>query len=740
MRRRLRAALLLAATLPCWPCGADTAAVHGAAGIEASLDAATGRYEVRSAELGLAFGGTLGTPASDLTRAQGRDRLGAYDELSFRWQAPLAVSGSIRTYADRPVVVFTVTAAEALSAGSLLQFPSFTRIPHGLHAFSYQDVAFAAPAFTAQENGSPWLLFDDRLHAAVLSPASHFMIAQLKGNATSEITSTLNAGVAHLPSGFAQQTLLAFGPGINRAWESWGSSLLQLQGVTRPSNEADIGLRYLGYWTDNGAYYYYNYDHRLGYAGTLEALIARYRAEHIPVRYLQLDSWWYSKTLTDPDGHAGQPKNPQLPLQEWNRYGGLLDYTAHPGVFVQGLAAFQQRIGLPLILHNRWIDPASPYHQHYHITGVAAVDPKWWGAIMDYASAAHAVTYEQDWLNVIYDHSAELADVPGMGQRFTAGMAQAAAERGLSVQYSMPLPRHFLEGARYANVTTTRVTPDRFGWRRWDAFLYTSRLASALGLWPWSDVFMSAESDNLLLATLSAGMVGIGDASGDENRDNLLRAVRTDGVIVKPDTPIVPLDAMYLADAARALQPMIASAYTDHGGLRTAYVFSYRRSWLHVRASFTPRDVGISGAAYVYDARARQAQRLKPSDAFVFHLAPRSTAYFIVAPVSRAGIALIGDPDDFVSAGRKRVPSLADEPRRLMAEVRFAAGEDSVRLCGYAPYRPAVSAQEGSAGPVRYEPGTGRFEVSVFPGTQAATEEPGGDPVRRALIAFQRSD
>jgi hypothetical protein len=740
MTQLLRAALLLAATLPCWPCHADTPSVRGAAGIEASLDAASGRYEVRSAELGLAFAGTLGASASDLSLGHGTDRLGAYDELRFRWRGPAAFAGAVRTYPEWPVVVFAVTAAEPLSVGSLLQFPRFTRIPERLHAFSYRDVAFAAPVFAAQENGTPWLLFDEHLHAAVLSPASNFMIARLEGDGTTQITSTLNAGVANLPSGFTQQTLLAFGAGINSAWESWGGALVQLQGAKRPRNDADAGLRYLGYWTDNGASYYYNYDHRLGYAGTLEVLIGRYRAEHIPIRYLQLDSWWYYKTLTDPSGHEGQPKNPQLPLEEWNRYGGLLDYTAHPGVFAGGLAAFQQRVGLPLILHNRWIDPASPYHQHYRITGVAAVDPEWWSAIMDYVSAAHGITYEQDWLNVIYDQSPALAAVPGSGEAFTGGMAHAAQDRGLTVQYSMSLPRHFLEGARYANVTTTRVTPDRFGWRRWDAFLYTSRLASALGIWPWSDVFMSAETDNLLLATLSAGMVGIGDAIGAEDRDNLLRAVRTDGVIVKPDTPLVPLDAMYAADAAGPMQPMIASAHTDHGGLRTAYVFSYRRSWTHLRGAFTPREVGISGAAYVYDARGQRAQRLGPSEAFVFHLAPRATAYFIVAPVSRAGIALIGDPDHFVAGGRKRIPSITDEPQRLIAEVRFAAGEESLRLCGYAPYRPAVAVQEGSAGAVRYDPATGRFEVSVSPGAQVTREEPGGDPVRRAIVAFQRSD
>ena len=48
------------------------------------------------------------------------------------------------------------------------------------------------------------------------------------------------------------------------------------------------------------------------------------------------------------------------------------------------LAAFQKSIDLPLITHNRWIDPASPYHEHYKISGIAAVDPKWWDHIAAY--------------------------------------------------------------------------------------------------------------------------------------------------------------------------------------------------------------------------------------------------------------------------------------------------------------------------------------------------------------------
>jgi len=725
--------LLLAA-----PCHAETLAVEGAQGVRAMLDGASGRYQVQSGVRGWAFTGTLGAAVSELHVHEGRDGLGPFRELQFRCQQPRPLEASIRTYADEPIVLFSETSAAAIADPAMLRFPRFTHLPKELRAFSYRSHEFAPPSFTLEENGTPWLLFDARGSAAVISPAANFMLASMHGDGRTEISSGLNAGVTSLPAGFNHQTLVVFGKGVNGAWESWGRGLLGLEGARRPANDADAGLRYLGYWTDNGASYYYDYDPQRGYAGTLQALVERYRAEAIPIRYLQLDSWWYYKTLTDPNGQAGTSKNPALPPGEWNRYGGLLKYEAHPALFPDGLAAFQRRIALPLIVHNRWIDPASPYHHSYHISGFAATDPAWWQAIMGYVASAHVVTYEQDWLNVIYEQSPALAGTPGAGEAFSGGMARAAAEHGLTLQYSMPLPRQFLDGARYENLTSTRVSGDRFERPKWDHFLYTSRLASALGIWPWSDVFMSAETDNLLLATLSAGLVGIGDPIGAEDRASLLRAVRADGVIIKPDTPIVPIDAMYLTDAAAGSHaPMIACAHTDHGELRTSYVFSYARAPQPARASFTPAQVGVSGEAYIYDMRTGKARRLAATQPFTFALAPGATAYFVVATVARSGIALIGDRGKFVPDGRKRLAALGDEPGRLTARVRFAPQEKSVPLFGYATHAPVVEAQSGTAGKVLFDPVSGRFDVEVSPGPEELRESPGGDSVREALVSLR---
>src|SRR5947209_2996421 len=100
-----------------------------------------------------------------------------------------------------------------------------------------------------------------------------------------------------------------------------------------------------------------------------------------------------------------------------------------------------------------------------------------------------------------------------------------------------PLARHFLQGTRYSNLLTIRVSGDRFEKKQWKPFLFNGRLASALGAWPWSDVFNSSETANLLLSTLSGSIVGVGDAIGEFDRTNLLRVVRADGVIIKPDDP-----------------------------------------------------------------------------------------------------------------------------------------------------------------------------------------------------------
>jgi hypothetical protein len=709
---------------------AKTARVKSADGITARLDETSGHYEILWRLAHWKFTGDLGGPTTDVAIRRGTDRIGGYQEIRFNWRTN-ALTGSIRLYNARPVALFTLTCDRA-AAKLPAMFPRFASFPAGLHPFSFGDSSFAPPRFKLEDTGTPWLLFDDRARAALISPADHFLLASMAGDGVHEIASGLNPGARDLPAGFSYSTLMAFAPGIHAAWQAWSGALLSLQGKTRPGNDADIGLRYLGYWTDNGAVYYYNYDPALGYAGTLEKLAARYHREHIPIRYLQLDSWWYEKTFTGPDGKIGRTKNPKLPAGKWNRYGGLLKYEADPALFPNGLAAFQKQIGLPLITHNRWIDPASPYHEKYKISGVAAIDPGWWHHIMNYLAAGGVMDYEQDWLSEIYFHSPEFRTTPGVGATFADDMARAARAKDLSLQYCMAVPRFFLQGSRYANLTTIRVNDDRFCRPRWDNFLYVSQLADAVGVWPWTDVFMSGETNNLLLSVLSGGMVGIGDAIGQENKANLLRAARPDGVLVKPDEPLLPLDADYLADANGRKTPMLAWTHSDHGALRTAYVFAYNRLNSGAKTSFTPATLGFTGKVCVLNARSGAARFQSARERVELSFKSAGTAYYEIAPAEPAGLAFFGDAEKFVSDGRQRIVALAEKPGQLTVTVVFAAGEKSVQLFGYAAKAPKATAQTGSVGPVNFDAKSKRFSMEVQPAP--AVIHSGADPIQTAVI------
>ena len=462
----------------------------------------------------------------------GQDLAGTYGEVAFRYATDegAARRGAIRVYDQRPVVVFKLT---FLSSGKTTEaFPSISTYPRDLHHLTYTSV-FGGYSFEQFGTDGPWIFFDEQANTFILSPASNFMNASLSLGPHHELASGLVVDGGQLPSGFVHTTALVIETGINRAFETWGGFLTDLTGKKRPANDADYSLKYLGYWTDHGARYYYGFESSLGYAGTLLAVRDEFRKMGIRLGYVQLDSWFY------PKGRAGTWKSAD-PLG-----GGTFVYEASSELFPDGLASFQRRLGLPLIVHNRWIDANSPYRKTYAISGNVSIDPKLWAEWMRYLRAAGARTYEQDWLSGPALPERDLRS----GELFMDTMSEAARREGIALQYCMPLPRHFLQGTRYSNLFTIRTSGDRFRKEHWKPFLFNGRLASALGEWPWTDVFMSSETSNLLLSTLSSSLVGVGDAIGSFDRDNLLRVVRSDGVIVKPDNSIVPIDRSYIDEA-----------------------------------------------------------------------------------------------------------------------------------------------------------------------------------------------
>jgi hypothetical protein len=437
----------------------------------------------------------------------------------------------------------------------------------------------------------------------------------------------------------------------------------------------------------------------------LEEIKAELHDQGIQLGYVQLDSWFY------PKGAAA----------DWHdRKGGAYLYQAHKDNFPGGLQGFQQKLGLPLVTHNRWIDVSSPYRQQYRFSGNVSTDPAFWTMLATSLKESGVGTYEQDWLSSNAHADFNLTDP----DRFLTGMSTALAAQGITMQYCMATPSHFMQGSKYSNLTTIRTSMDHFARTRWQEFLYASRFASALGIYPWADVFMSSEPDNLLLATLSAGPVGVGDKVAVFNGPNLLHAVRQDGVIVKPDVPLVPLDSSFAKDSVDDTGPLVSSTYTEFQGFRASYVFSFARG-VDTLTQFRPSELGYRGTVYVYNYFTGQGTKMDATANYAEPM-PGDRAYYIVVPVNAKGIAVIGDTENFVSLGKKRIPRVVSGAE-ISLSVAFATEEHSRTLRGYADAAPHVFVGEGNLLAQTYDAGTHSFTVTLAPwnGTATVTIAPG---------------
>jgi hypothetical protein len=527
------------------------------------------------------------------------------------------------------------------------------------------------------------------------------------------LASGISSQIASLPAGFTQQTVLVIENGINRGYDTWGQLLTGLTGKVRPPNDADITLSRLGYWTDAGSSYYYTMANGMSYPDTMSAVKADFDKQGVKLGYLQLDSWFY----------------PKGPGDDWMAMsGGIYQYLAAEPPFRTSLGAFQNAIGLPLVTHARWIDAASPYRQQFQMSGNVSIDPAYWAQVAAYVSASGAVAYEQDWL---FDRASTAYNLTD-GDAFLDNMAGALAPKNITIQYCSGTARHFLQSAQYSNVTTVRASSDRFNRDRWWSFLYASRFASAVGVWPFTDVLMTSETDNLLLATLSAGPVGVGDKIGAINAGNLRRAVRADGVIVKPDVPITPIDSSYWNDALGVGAPMIAATYTDFGDLRAWYLFEYPQGNNTV-ANFRLSDAGVDRPVLLYDYVAGTGRMVLPDELLALDVT--GFGYQIAAPVGPSGIAMLGDAGQFVSLGRKRITSLVDDGA-VHVNVAFAPGEAARMLYGFAPGAIAVAATHGYVSRV-FRSVNGEFRIHLRPGEDGSASitiglvpsDQGGEPL-----------
>ena len=127
--------------------------------------------------------------------------------------------------------------------------------------------------------------------AAVVAPLRHAMALNLDASTAQppppgRVRFGLTGNVTAVPAGFTATVGAFFGPGINGAVAAFGRAARAAsgKGSAASARRADVSLQYLGYSTDNGAYYYYNTAPGLNYQETLAAVRRDADALGLPFR------------------------------------------------------------------------------------------------------------------------------------------------------------------------------------------------------------------------------------------------------------------------------------------------------------------------------------------------------------------------------------------------------------------------------------------------------------------------
>jgi hypothetical protein len=263
----------------------------------------------------------------------------------------------------------------------------------------------------------------------------------------------------------------------------------------------------------------------------------------------------------------------------------------------------------------------------------------------------------------------ELRAAPGRARAWQDTLDRHAAHTGVGLLWCMATPADLIHAASLANVVAVRTSDDyRFTddpATLWLWYLTVNRLAAALGLPAFKDVFFSqlpapgAESIDgdvhaeleALLSALAAGPVGIGDRIGHTDRGIVMRTCDDDGRLRHVDRPVGLIDSCLFGAPARGERLAWATTTATAGNDVWTYVVAINASTASVGIEdrLSLAEVGIDGPRSVLDWRSGAGVT---TDRLDVRLSARDWAYFVVAPEGHRSDA--GDTTKYVTVPAER--------------------------------------------------------------------------------------
>ncbi len=570
-------------------------------------------------------------------------------------------------YPEKDYIIFQFHADQAITDLQIqnmkqpnIIFPCFDNNSYNKRILTYRDAQFLPAQRDFDYVTAPVCLFDDLKNVVVISALDHFITNGIRKDHTIsndiQIQCGVNGHVTKIPPNHTHTYIMLFHNGINQSMKYWGKLLTTYHNSPKKERYSDIVCNSLGYFTDNGAHYYYNTIEGQKYDYTLFEVKKHADQLGIPYQYYQLDSWWYKKSLQkwkrDIQGYFGRIFGGGL-------FGGTMEWTPDPDALDMSLEELYQHLGKkPFIAHNRWFSNKTPYKDQFEFDIIQnramSVDPAFWDHIMAYCKSNHIEVYEQDWLSTHMEKMPRLHTEIGYAETWLKNMAKAAQNHDVAIQYCMATPAMIMNSIHLKAVTNCRSAEDyNPRWpHRYDVppFFQSSVLAAAVGLNVIKDTFHSTTSSRLggekfpelmvITAALGGGPICPGDAIGKMNEDMLKATCRSDGKLYKPSYPMTPADITFIKNSTY----FIGTTFTQIGDQKWFYTLTMNFWPRRVKnPEYMLSDIGIEGFYIEYDWFTNEIRQVSANSQFQEHLQEEQYRFKIYAPLIQDTYAILGD-------------------------------------------------------------------------------------------------
>ncbi len=548
-----------------------------------------------------------------------------------------------------------------------IEFLGFAFTQFALPVTSGRDLTFDFAPAPGLRSPSAMLPFVARAgdRVVLLAPLDHFH-EQIVAVTDDGLFWGWHGDLDEVPAGFSTTLGVYESRSVTDALSRWRADLA----VSLDRVGDNVLSTHLSYWTDNGAAYWYRTEPGRTIADSVVDVVEALRSDDVPVRSVELDSWFYDHVVARPITEIGYPE--EVPPTGMLRWEPRVDAFGDAGG--QQVADLSRRLGLPLVLHSRHIAPESPYvtDEGWWVGRYAAQpqDPAFFRRWFDDAQQWGATVIEQDWMQVYWFAVRELRAVPGRAEAWQRALDEHAGATGVDLLWCMATPADLMLAASLDRVIAVRTSDDyRFNDDPaflWTWFLVVNRLADCLGLPVFKDCFFSNpavhdrpdENDDAsggdaidgdrhaeleaALAALSNGPVGIGDRIGRTDRGIVMRTCDDDGRLRRLDGPIAAIDRCLFGGPARGDDLMWATTSATNDAGTWTYVLAINTS---IGGEFIDDVFDLSGESTVYDWRRRTSRAAASID---LGLDAKDWALFVVSPPGRPAAGSVGDPDRYV--------------------------------------------------------------------------------------------